>query len=84
VRFRDKLQSEDNAACCFVSAHSATPLDLLCARAGHAPSFERFLDVFVGDEGDAKTLGKDFEQPGAMNGRSKPSSPGSGFARGSS
>jgi hypothetical protein len=56
-RFRDKLQVEPQAACCFVSAHSATPLDLLCARAGQADTLSRFLDTFVAQA----ELGSDFE-----------------------
>ena len=56
-RFRDKLQVETSAACCFVSAHSATPLDLLCARAGQAETLSRFLDTFVAQA----DLGRDFE-----------------------
>jgi hypothetical protein len=57
TRFRDKLQVEPLAACCFVSSHSATPLDLLCARAGQADTLSRFLDTFVAQAG----LGRDFE-----------------------
>ena len=56
--FREKLRGEVDAACVFVSAHSATPLDLLCARAGRAETLERFLDEFVG-EGE---LGRDFKE----------------------
>ena len=47
--FREKLLGEADAACFFISAHSATPLDLLCARAGRAETLERFLDEFVGE-----------------------------------